>query len=35
VYLAYRGQDLQIEVFSPSPSLARQLVTSRRVRPVG
>jgi hypothetical protein len=35
VYLAYRGQDLQIEVFAPSPSLARQLVTSRRVRPVG
>jgi hypothetical protein len=34
VYLAYRGQDLQIEVFSPDPSLARQLVTSRRVRPV-
>ena len=35
VYVAYRGQDLQIEVFAPSPRLARRLVTSRRVQPVG
>ena len=35
VYLAYRGQDLQIEVFAPAASRARQLVTSGRVQPVG
>jgi hypothetical protein len=34
VYIAYRGQDLQVEVFAPSASRARQLVTSRRVQPV-
>jgi hypothetical protein len=32
VYAAYRGTDLQIEVFSPSASQARQLVT--KIRPV-
>jgi hypothetical protein len=31
VYVAYRGQDLQIEVFSPSAKRARQLVTSGQV----
>jgi hypothetical protein len=35
VYLAYRGQDLQIEVFAPSSRRARQLVTSGQVQPVG
>jgi hypothetical protein len=35
VYLAYRGQDLQVEIFAPSSKRARQLVTSRRVQPVG
>jgi hypothetical protein len=33
VYAAYRGTDLQIEVFSPSASQARQLVA--QIRPVG
>jgi hypothetical protein len=35
VYVAYRGQNLQIEVFAPSPKRARQLVTSRQVKPLG
>jgi hypothetical protein len=35
VYVAYRGLDLQIEVFAPSAARARQLVTSQRVKPVG
>jgi hypothetical protein len=35
VYAAYRGTDLQIEVFSPSASQARQLVASGEIRPVG
>jgi len=35
VYAAYRGTDLQIEVFSPSASQARQLVASGKIRPVG
>lgn len=35
VYAAYRGTDLQIEVFSPSASQARQLVASGKLRPVG
>ena len=35
VYAAFRGTDLQIEVFSPSASQARQLVASGKVRPVG
>jgi hypothetical protein len=35
VYAAYPGTDLQIEVFSPSASQARQLVASGKIRPVG
>jgi hypothetical protein len=35
VYVAYRGQDLQIEVFAPSAKRARQLVTSSQVKPLG
>lgn len=35
VYLAYRGTDLQIEVYDPSPARARRLVFSGRVRPIG
>jgi hypothetical protein len=35
VYAAYRGTGLQIEVFSPSASQARQLVASGDLRPVG
>jgi hypothetical protein len=35
VYVAYPGIDLQIEVFSPSASQARQLVTSGDLRRIG
>jgi len=35
VYVAYRGQDVQIEVFAPSATRARELVTSGRIRPLG
>jgi hypothetical protein len=35
VYVAYRGQDLQIEVFAPSAKRARQIVTSEQVKPLG
>jgi hypothetical protein len=34
VYLAYPGSDSQIEVFDPSPTRARGLVTSGQIRPV-
>lgn len=34
VYVAYRGEDLQIEVYAPSSRRARQLVTSGRIRPL-
>jgi hypothetical protein len=34
VYLAYRGAPYQIEVFHPVPRIARDLVSSRRVRPI-
>ena len=34
VYLAFPGSDSQIEVFDPSASRARELVTSGRVAPV-
>jgi hypothetical protein len=35
VYVAYRGEDLQVEVFAPSAKRARQIVTSRQVKPLG
>jgi len=35
VYVAYRGQDLQIEVFAPSAKRAREIVTSKQVIPLG
>jgi hypothetical protein len=35
VYVAFRGQDVQIEVFAPSARRARELVTSGRIRPLG
>jgi hypothetical protein len=35
VFLAYQGVDLQIEVYDPSPTRARRLVTSDQIRPVG
>jgi hypothetical protein len=35
VYVAYRGQDVQIEVFAPSAKRARELVTSGRIQPLG
>jgi hypothetical protein len=34
VYLAYRGSPYQIEVFHPVARVARELVASRRVRPI-
>jgi len=34
VYVAYRDQDLQIEVYDPDPKQARQLATSGAVTPV-
>lgn len=34
VYVAYRGQDLQVEVFAPSAKRARELVTSGQVKPL-
>jgi hypothetical protein len=35
LYLAYPGVDLQIEVYDPDASRARQVVTSGRIRPLG
>jgi len=35
VYIAYRGADLQIEVYDPSAARARDLVESNRILPVG
>ena len=35
VYLAYPGQEFQIEVFDPSPARARELVSSGQIKPVG
>lgn len=34
-YLAYRGEDLQVEVYHPQPGRAAQLVESGAVRPAG
>ena len=34
IYVAYPGQNLQIEVYDPSPKRARSLITSGRVAPV-
>jgi hypothetical protein len=34
VYLAYRGQDLQIEVYDPSAAEALRLATSGQLRPI-
>jgi hypothetical protein len=34
VYLAYRGSDYQVEVYSPAATQAQQLVASGRIRPV-
>jgi hypothetical protein len=34
IYLAYPGSSVQIEVYDPSPSHARELITSGRVAPV-
>jgi len=35
VYVAYRSEDVQIEVFAPSARRAQKLVTSGRIRPLG
>lgn len=35
VYLSFPGQDIQVEVYDPSPRKARRLARSGRVRPVG
>jgi hypothetical protein len=34
-YMAYRDQDLQVEVYTPDPAQTERLVTSRRIEPVG
>jgi hypothetical protein len=34
VFLAYRGSDVQIEIYDPTPGRARDLVTSHRVTSV-
>jgi hypothetical protein len=35
VYVAYPGQDLQLEVYDPKPARARVVVTSGRLAPLG
>jgi hypothetical protein len=35
VYLAFPGEDVQVEVYDPSPQRARQIARSGRVRPIG
>ncbi len=35
VYVAYPGTNVQIEVYDPSPGLAKQLVSSGKIVPVG
>jgi hypothetical protein len=35
VYLAFPGEDVQVEVYDPDPERARDLVTSGRIVPVG
>jgi hypothetical protein len=35
VYLAFPGQDVQVEVYDPAPQKARRLARSGRVRPIG
>jgi hypothetical protein len=35
IYVAFPGEDVQIEVFDPSAAKARRLVTTGRVAPVG
>ena len=35
VYLAFPGEDVQVEVYDPSPRKARSLARSGRVRPIG
>jgi hypothetical protein len=35
VYLAFPGEDVQVEVYDPAPRKARRLARSGRVRPIG
>jgi hypothetical protein len=35
IHFAYPGQDVQVEVYSPQPGVARRLVTSGAVRSLG
>jgi hypothetical protein len=35
VHLAYPGVDYQVEVYDPSPRVARRVAVSGKVRPVG
>jgi hypothetical protein len=35
VYVAYPGTGIQVEVYDPAPSVARRLVSSQRIVPVG
>ena len=34
IHVAFPGDDVQVEVFAPSPATARHVVTSGQVRPV-
>jgi hypothetical protein len=34
-YIAYRDQDVQVEVYTPDPARTERLVTSRKIEPVG
>jgi hypothetical protein len=34
IYFAYPGSNVQIEVYDPSPKVARRLVVSRKVKPL-
>ena len=35
IYVAFPGEDLQIEVYDPTPARARELVASGEIKPVG
>ena len=35
VYVAFPGEDVQVEVFDPSPEQARRLARSEQLRPIG
>jgi hypothetical protein len=34
VYVAFSGNKVEVEVFAPSPALARQAAASGRIKPI-